>query len=202
MKSLAPRPAAAVSPCLLILIYQFVLIAAWLIASTFDLPSNAQTVVMSSDNAWKELRSRAHSEGKLVVWGPLGDDARIALTSGFIKNFPGIDLDYQPIPGAAAAPRILMEQRVNQHTVDIHIGGTTTMLESLLKQRALDPIKPVLFHPAVTNPYRKRTTRGQVAVVGKSVTGSVLRIGICMLRRDGQKLIRSFVQVVASRLLA
>ena len=98
---------------------------------------------------WERIQAAAKREGRVVVWGPPGAEARQALTSGFQKSFPGVDVEYTGASGSKVAPRLLAERQANQYLVDIHIGGTTTMLESLLDAKVLDPIPPMLILPDV-----------------------------------------------------
>lgn len=101
---------------------------------------------------WERLQAAAKKEGRVVVWGPPGAEARQALTSGFQKAFPAIEVEYTGASGSKVAPRLLAERKAGQYLVDIHIGGTTTMLESLLPAGALDPIRPALIRPDAIDP--------------------------------------------------
>jgi iron(III) transport system substrate-binding protein len=101
---------------------------------------------------WEQVLTAARKEARVVVMGPPGADARQALTTAFQKSFPGIEVEYNGAPGAKTAPRILAERNAGQYLVDIHVGGTTTMLESLLPSGVLDPIRPTLILPDVVDP--------------------------------------------------
>jgi iron(III) transport system substrate-binding protein len=103
---------------------------------------------------WEKVQAAAKKEGKVVVWGPPGAEARKALSEGFQKSFPAIEVEYTGASGSKVAPRLIAERRSGQYLVDIHIGGTTTMLESLLDSRVLDPIPPALILPEVIDPRR------------------------------------------------
>ncbi len=41
---------------------------------------------------WERVESAAEKEGEVVVWGPPGPNAREALTRGFQKSYPGINI--------------------------------------------------------------------------------------------------------------
>jgi Bacterial extracellular solute-binding protein len=101
---------------------------------------------------WEKVQSRAKKEGRIVVWGPPGAEARQALTQGFQKSFAGIEVEYSGTSGSKIAPRLAAERQAGQYLVDIHVGGTTTMLESLLDAKVLDPIQPALILPDVSDP--------------------------------------------------
>jgi iron(III) transport system substrate-binding protein len=98
---------------------------------------------------WDRLVEAAKKEGKVIIFGPPGSNARQALADSFQNTFPEIKVEYQGATGAKTAPRILSEQRAGIHAVDIHVGGTTTMLESLLPAKVLDAIPPNLILPEV-----------------------------------------------------
>ncbi len=100
---------------------------------------------------WDRVLEAAKKEGKVVVFGPPGANARQALADSFQKAFPEIQVEYQGATGATTAPRILSEQKSGIYAVDVHVGGTTTMLESLVPAKALDPIPPALILPEVTD---------------------------------------------------
>jgi ABC-type Fe3+ transport system substrate-binding protein len=101
---------------------------------------------------WERVLTAARKEGKVVVFGPPGAAARKALTEGFQKSFAGIEVEYSGMTGSKASPRLLAERRAGSYLVDVHVGGTGTMLQSLLPAGALDPIEPVLILPEVIDP--------------------------------------------------
>lgn len=94
---------------------------------------------------WQTTLSMAKKEGRVVLYGPPGTDARIALTEGFEKAYPYIRLEYVAATGANIAPRILGERRGGIYLVDIHMGGTITILSSLKSLAA--PIEPLIILP-------------------------------------------------------
>lgn len=101
---------------------------------------------------WERVLAAAKKEGKVVVFGPPGSNARQALGDGFEKAYPDIKMEYSGASGSKTAPRILSERKAGIFNVDIHVGGTTTMLESLLPVKALDPITPALMLPEAVDP--------------------------------------------------
>ena len=113
--------------------------------------SHAQTKG-ASQSEWENVQKAARKEGRIVIWGPPGAEARQGLTAGFQKAFPGVEVEYSGAPGSKVAPRLVAERQAGQHLVDLHIGGTTTMLESLLPAKILEPIRPALILPEVIDP--------------------------------------------------
>ena len=101
---------------------------------------------------WEKTVAAAKKEGKLVLWGPPGANVREAYAEGFQKAFPGIEVDYTGATGSKQGPRLLAERRAGVYLVDVLTQGTTTMLQTLMPQNALDPIPPALILPEVTDP--------------------------------------------------
>lgn len=117
--------------------------------------SQAQSSRPTSDlvwqREWERVMTGAKREGKVVVWGPPGAEVRKALTEGFYKSLPGIEVEYTGASGALLAPKLLAERRAKQYVVDLYLSGTTTILEGLLKGGALDPVRPALILPEVVD---------------------------------------------------
>ncbi len=117
-------------------------------------PTTQQTVTTTSKTGWEAewdtTLSLAKKEGRVVVYGPPGADTRIAMIEGFKKAYPGITLEWVSATGAEVAPKILGERRGGIYLVDIHMGGTTTILSSL-KSIAV-PIEPLIIHPEARDP--------------------------------------------------
>lgn len=99
---------------------------------------------------WEHTLSLAKKEGKVVVYGPPGAETRIAMMDGFKKAYPDLTLEYVGSTGAETAPKILGERRGGIYIVDVHMGGTTTILSSF-KSIAV-PIEPLIIHPEARDP--------------------------------------------------
>lgn len=94
---------------------------------------------------WERTLALAKKEGRVVVYGPPGADTRVAMMDGFKKAYPDINLEYIGAEGSQIAPKILGERRGGIFLVDVHMGGTTTILSSL-KSIAV-PIEPLIILP-------------------------------------------------------
>jgi iron(III) transport system substrate-binding protein len=68
----------------------------------------------------------------------------------FQKRYPGIKVVQVVGQGTMNIYRILAERRANRHLADLQIGGVTNQLD-LYAAKALDPIKPRLILPEVTD---------------------------------------------------
>lgn len=104
----------------------------------------------SPESQWQKVLKGARSEGRIVLYGPPIAETRRGFVEEFQKAYPGITLEYTGQAGAQVAPKITAERRAGLYIVDVHIGGTTTILSSF-KQFAV-PIKPWLFLPEVKDP--------------------------------------------------
>lgn len=103
----------------------------------------------SQPTEWERVLKGAREEGKVVVLGPPGADPRKALTEGFQKLYPGIEVEYNGGPGSKLSARLLVERRAGQYLADAYIGGTATAILNLIPAGAVDPIKPALVRPDV-----------------------------------------------------
>ncbi|HEX9879566.1 MAG TPA: extracellular solute-binding protein [Candidatus Binatia bacterium] len=101
---------------------------------------------------WEQVLKAAKEEGVVAVTGPPGSNARLALTEGFQKSYPGISVEYTGASSSSASARLLRERRAKHYLVDVHVGGTTTMLTTLRPVGALEPLKPALILPGSSDP--------------------------------------------------
>ncbi len=99
---------------------------------------------------WERTVAEAKKEGQLTLMGPAGAEIRRAVTEPFQKKY-GISVEYLSGRASDFGPRILTERRAGRYLWDIVMGGTTTILESLVPAGAADPIRPALMLPEVTD---------------------------------------------------
>ncbi len=99
---------------------------------------------------WDKTLIEARREGRINLAGPPGAEIRIGFTEMFQKRYPGIFLEYSGARSAEVLARMSAERRAGLYTVDLHLGGTTTILTSM--RDMLQPIKPFLILPEVANP--------------------------------------------------
>lgn len=127
------------------------LIALWVLNLILSLvlpgPAGAQS---GWQKEWDRVVAAAKKEGQLTVMGPAGAEIRRALSEPVQKKY-GISVEYLSGRASDFGPRILTERRAGRYLWDIVLGGTTTILESLVPAGAADPIKPALILPEVTD---------------------------------------------------
>lgn len=129
------------------LFYLFVLLS----CSVFGLAGAAAAASAPAwQSRWDKALNEAKKEGKVVVFGPLGDIIRQAITEDFKKAFPGIDIEYSGGRGGELATKIKSERDAGIHNVDIFLTGTTTAI-GFLPREALAPIPSRLILPEVTD---------------------------------------------------
>jgi len=84
--------------------------------------------------------------------GPQGADMSAALTQGFQKAYPGIQVDLQSLPGDQTGPKVLVPMAAGQHPVDFAITGSSTAIETLEPAGVLLPVKDWLVGPNDSDP--------------------------------------------------
>lgn len=102
--------------------------------------------------SWNDVIAAAKKEGKVSLIGPQGNDMRDALTQGFQKAYPGVEVDLQSLPGDQTGPKVLVPMAAGQHPFDIAITGTTTAIQTLMPANAIVPVKDWLTGPNDSDP--------------------------------------------------
>jgi iron(III) transport system substrate-binding protein len=103
-------------------------------------------------DAWEQTIAAAKREGKLVVLGPVGADARDSFTVGFQQLYPEIRVEFSGASGSQTAARLLTERQAGLYAADIFISGTQTAIADLIPAGTLDPLQPFLVGPALQDP--------------------------------------------------
>lgn len=101
---------------------------------------------------WEKTIQLAKREGKVVVSIPTSAELRKEFESGFKKAFPGIELELNAARGSSNINKIAEEQNAGVHTIDLHIGGTTSIITGLLEPNFLEPVMPSMILPEVRDP--------------------------------------------------
>jgi ABC-type Fe3+ transport system substrate-binding protein len=101
---------------------------------------------------WDRVLAAAHQEGTVVVNGPPGDVIRRKMLEGFTSAYPGITLEWTGGTAPEMAAKLEAERRAGIYALDVFIAGTNVMLTQVKIPGFLDPIKPALILPEVTDP--------------------------------------------------
>jgi iron(III) transport system substrate-binding protein len=101
-------------------------------------------------NSWDELVAAAKKEGRVVVSGPPSQQLRQTMPAAFKERF-GVTLEYLGGRGNDIATRLRTERRAGLNTVDAILAGSQTMATILYREGMLDPLRPGLLLPEVTD---------------------------------------------------
>lgn len=111
----------------------------------------AQTV-QGKSGKWEKTVEAAKKEGKVVVSVPTSAELRKEFETVFQKRFSGIELELSVARGASNINKIAEEQNAGLRNIDLHIGGTTSIVTGLLARNLLDPVPPSMLLPEVSDP--------------------------------------------------
>jgi len=111
-----------------------------------------QSAKPAAQSEWDKTVELAKKEGKVVVSIPTSAELRKEFDSEFRKAFPGIELELSAARGSSNINKIAEEQNAGLHTIDLHIGGTTSIITGLLAPNFLEPVMPSLLLPEVKDP--------------------------------------------------
>jgi ABC-type thiamine transport system substrate-binding protein len=100
---------------------------------------------------WNRVLEAAKKEGRVVVSGPPNPAARLEIPARFKERF-GITVEYVGGGSSSLASRLRLEQQAGLSTIDVFMGGSTTPATVLYPEKLIDPVRPVLLLPEVTDP--------------------------------------------------
>jgi iron(III) transport system substrate-binding protein len=132
---------------------RFTLATVWLfvwLSSPEFLAAQSSKPVGQAD--WDKTVEAAKREGKVVVSIPTSAELRKEFEAGFQKKFSGIELELSVARGASNINKIAEEHNAGVRNVDLHIGGTTSIVTGLLAPSLLEPIPPSMLLPEVSDP--------------------------------------------------
>lgn len=100
---------------------------------------------------WEKTLALGKKEGWVTVYSTLGSEVRNAFIDAFPKA-TGIHLDFLAGRSVQISQKITMEYSSGVNMVDIYTGGLNTIIDDMMAKGYLQPIKPALILPEVTNP--------------------------------------------------
>src|SRR5215208_3357141 len=117
------------------------------------LPSDlgAQTVKATAPSEWDKIIESAKKEGKVVVSLPASTELRAAIERLF-ENRYGIDVE--PVVGRASTlvRKMVDESKAGVRYVDLHMGGSESVVSGMLPEGIVDPLEPLMLLPEVKDP--------------------------------------------------
>jgi iron(III) transport system substrate-binding protein len=96
---------------------------------------------------WEQTLAAAKKEGQVNVYIYRYD----GLLQEFKRDFPGINVISVTGRGNELTNRIVAERRAGKFIADVYSGGTNSLYNTLYKGKTLDPLKPLLVLPEVTD---------------------------------------------------
>ena len=96
---------------------------------------------------WEQTLAAAKKEGQINVYIYRYE----GLLQDFKREYPGINVVSVTGRGTELTNRIMAERRAGKFIADVYSGGTNSLFNTLYKGKALDPIKPLLLLPEVTD---------------------------------------------------
>jgi iron(III) transport system substrate-binding protein len=130
----------------------FSALALMLVCSAIFLPRAGAQSGASKSAEWEKVLEAAKKESKVVVSIPTSAELRKEFESGFQKTYPGIELELNVARGASNINKIAEEQNAGVRSIDLHIGGTTSIITGLLVPNFLEPVMPSMILPEVRDP--------------------------------------------------
>src|SRR5262245_26623780 len=100
--------------------------------------------------AWDESLAAAKKEGKVVVVGSPDPVMRQAIIPKFTARF-GIPVEFIAGSSGQIVGRVRTERYSGIYAVDVFMAGAATTVNALHAEKMLDPLKPLLVLPEVTD---------------------------------------------------
>jgi iron(III) transport system substrate-binding protein len=120
--------------------------AALLFVSLFLLNNNA-SAQSNWQKEWEQTLAAAKKEGRVSIFIYRYE----GLLEEFKRDYPDINVVSVTGRGNQLTNRIMAERRAGKFLADVYSGGTNSLYNTLYKGKALDPIKPALILPEVTD---------------------------------------------------
>ncbi len=111
----------------------------------------AQTAKPAWQADWDKTIELAKKEGKVVVSLPASAELRAGIEKLFEKRY-GIDVE--PIVGRASmlVRKMIDESKAGVRYVDLHMGGSESVVTGMLPEGVVDPLEPYMLLPEVRDP--------------------------------------------------
>ena len=163
-----------------------------LIAALMSLAFAASAAAQTADwqKTWDKTLAAAKKEGKVVIIGSPDPVMRAEVIPKFTAR-TGIKVEYIAGSSSQLAERVRTERASSLYTIDVFMSGANTTLNTMLPAGMLDPLKPLLILPEVTEgKYWKRGApwfvdrEGQYVLALFSTVDSFLFINTDVVKDD------------------
>jgi iron(III) transport system substrate-binding protein len=102
------------------------------------------------EKQWAQLVADAKKEGKVVIVAPPDPEVRQALPAAFKAKY-GITVEYLGGRSVETAAKLRAERQAGIYSVDVALSGMLTMASIFYSEKMLDPVRPALIDPEVTD---------------------------------------------------
>ena len=109
--------------------------------------ANSRAAQVDWKKDWEQTLAAARKEGQVTVYIYRYE----GLLQDFKREYPGINVVSVAGRGNDLTTRIMTERRAGKFIADVYSGGTNSLYNTLYKGKALDPLKPLLILPEVTD---------------------------------------------------
>ena len=99
---------------------------------------------------WDDSLAAAKKEGKVVVVGSPDPVMRNKIIPRFNELY-GIQVEFIAGRSSQIISKVRLERAAGQNLVDVYMSGAGTTFFTLLPEKMLDPLKPLLIHADVTD---------------------------------------------------
>jgi iron(III) transport system substrate-binding protein len=123
------------------------LIVLWLSFALILLATQSHAAQADWKKDWEQTLAAARKEGQVNVYIYRYE----GLLQDFKREYPGINVVAVTGRGNELTNRIMAERRAGRYLADVYSGGTNSLYNTLYKGKALDPFKPLLVLPEVTD---------------------------------------------------
>lgn len=97
---------------------------------------------------WNNTLARAKKEGKVMIYGQVGPELRVALTNA-IKEQLGLDMELVPGKGREVITKFQKELQAGVPSADMLLGGSSTFLGETELYALWEKLEPLLMLPEV-----------------------------------------------------
>ena len=107
--------------------------------------------IATAASAWDALVNAAAAEGEVDVHGGPGKLYEQALAEAFRRTFPQIKVVFSGSSGRDAIPQITRERDAGVYNWDVYVGGTPSILQTLMPAGAFVPLRPAFVLAEITD---------------------------------------------------
>ena len=119
--------------------------------AAIGLAPHTATAQNPKPSEWEKTVDLAKKEGKVVISIPASTELRAAIERSFEKRY---SVDVEPVVGRASAVvrKMVDESKAGVRYVDLHMGGSESIVTGMLPEGILEPIEPLMLLAEVKDP--------------------------------------------------